>query len=106
MTCACANGPSSGSCCKNNNANGKSGQAVALPKAKIGQAKKNASQQVWAVETAQQPSEEETPHHILGDAQPLANMCAADGREGHQCCKDLESEMERHLISPEIVRDV
>ena len=43
---------------------------------------------------------------ILGDVQPLAKKCGADERDGHQCCRDLKGEDERHLISPEIVRDV
>lgn len=43
---------------------------------------------------------------ILGDVQPLAKKCGADERDGHQCCRDLKGEDERHLTSPEIVRDV
>lgn len=47
---------------------------------------------------------EEQLQEILGDVQPLAKKCGM-GERG-TCCKDLKGEDERHLISPEIVRDV
>ncbi|OCF43187.1 membrane fraction protein [Kwoniella heveanensis CBS 569] len=42
---------------------------------------------------------------VLGDHEPLGSKCSAHA-SGGQCCKELKGDDERHLISPEIVRDV
>ncbi|WWC89110.1 uncharacterized protein L201_004028 [Kwoniella dendrophila CBS 6074] len=43
--------------------------------------------------------------NVLGDHEPLGSKCSAHA-SGGQCCKELKGDDERHLISPEIVRDV
>ncbi|WWD17084.1 vacuolar iron transporter 1.1 [Kwoniella shandongensis] len=68
---------------------------------------------VWTVDSTvpsqsqsqSQGSREQQLIEVLGDDQPLGSKCSAH-ESGGQCCKDLKGEDERHLISPEIVRDV
>ena len=61
---------------------------------------------VWTIDNAIPPSQEQQLDGILGGGAPLSSKCAVHEREGGQCCKDLKGDDERHLISPEIVRDV
>lgn len=88
--------------------------AVPLPRPGGNSSSSESNGKVWSLHP--EPSRSASPHRhherdealqeILGDVQPLAKKCGADEREGHQCCKDLKGDDERHLISPEIVRDV
>lgn len=61
---------------------------------------------VWNVDNVLPPSRERQLEEILEGAQPLTTKCAVNDRAGAQCCKDLKGDDERHLISPEIVRDM
>ncbi|ORX35687.1 VIT family-domain-containing protein [Kockovaella imperatae] len=45
---------------------------------------------------------------LMAAEQPLGSKCGVheDGEERGTCCKELKGEDERHLVAPEIVRDV
>jgi hypothetical protein len=67
----------------------------------------------WTPVWTFQPSEpvpiaarEQQLSSILGDAGPLSEKCEVTERPGQPCCKDLKGEDERHLLSPEVVRDM
>lgn len=49
---------------------------------------------VWPIEASATP-----------DATPLAAKCARDSRTDGVCCKELKND-DRHLIDPDVVRDV
>lgn len=101
MSC-CGNNPNG--CCKDNKnaafSGSTSGTAVALPKKNDNQPK----QSVWAVEAPNSQTRQQQLEGILSDEQPLGSKCGVQQRG--TCCKDLKDDDERHLISPEIVRDV
>ena len=101
MSC-CVNNPNG--CCKDNknaaSSGSTSGTAVALPKKNDNQPK----QSVWAVEAPNSQTRQQQLEGILSDEQPLGSKCGVQQRG--TCCKDLKDDDERHLISPEIVRDV
>lgn len=122
--CSCGSEAASSSADKSTSVGVSTGAAVPLPRTK-GSAKADSgeanstSNNVWTLRppsrgsttprsaSPSRPAErDEQLQGILGDVQPLARKCGADEREGHQCCKDLKGDDERHLISPEIVRDV
>jgi hypothetical protein len=67
---------------------------------------------VWALTASSPTPAARPPNHsnrsvllnsILKDDVPLRSKC---GAKNGTCCKDLKGDDERHLISPEIVRDV
>ncbi|WVO18342.1 hypothetical protein L204_106057 [Cryptococcus depauperatus] len=61
---------------------------------------------VWSVENSTSTATRtQQLQNVLGDTQPLGSKCGAH-ESGGQCCKDLKGDDERHLVSPEIVRDV
>ncbi|WVN91050.1 uncharacterized protein L203_106297 [Cryptococcus depauperatus CBS 7841] len=61
---------------------------------------------VWSVENSTSTATRtQQLQSVLGDTQPLGSKCGAH-ESGGQCCKDLKGDDERHLVSPEIVRDV
>ena len=86
-----------GSCCKTS----RPSISAAVPLPRSG---KPSTNKVWTL--ANPPSREEQLQSLLGSTEPLDHKCAASERAGGVCCKDLKGEDERHLISPEIVRDV
>ena len=108
--------PCNNCACGGQSASGSTSVPLALPK----KAGAGAADKVWSLATPSDASSarrspspsirgrerDEQLQDILGDVQPLAKKCGADERDGHQCCRDLKGEDERHLISPEIVRDV
>ena len=97
MSCC---GNNSNGCCKDNKASGSSsGPAVSLPKKD-----KSQKQNVWSVEAPDGKTRQQQLEGILSDEQPLTSKCGVQQRG--TCCKDLKDDDERHLISPEIVRDV
>lgn len=61
---------------------------------------------VWTVNNVLPPVRKQQSEGILGEVPPLQSRCAAHDREGDKCCKELKGDDERHLISPEIVRDM
>lgn len=64
---------------------------------------------VWTVQPSEplpRASREQQLSSILGDAGPLSEKCEVTERPGQPCCKDLKGEDERHLLSPEVVRDM
>ncbi len=61
---------------------------------------------VWTVNNVLPPVRKQQSEGILGEVPPLQSRCAAHDREGDKCCKELKGDDERHLISPEIVRDI
>ncbi|OXB37972.1 hypothetical protein LQV05_001421 [Cryptococcus neoformans] len=61
---------------------------------------------IWSVDNVAHPANRtQQLQDVLGDVQPLGSKCGAH-ESGGQCCKDLKGDDERHLVSPEIVRDV
>ncbi|OCF74345.1 membrane fraction protein [Kwoniella mangroviensis CBS 8886] len=61
---------------------------------------------VWTLDNAiPQTNRTQQLQDVLGDHEPLGSKCSAHA-SGGQCCKELKGDDERHLISPEIVRDV
>ncbi|WVO19338.1 uncharacterized protein IAS62_000617 [Cryptococcus decagattii] len=63
---------------------------------------------VWSIDNAahaHSANRTQQLQEVLGDVQPLGSKCGAH-ESGGQCCKELKGDDERHLISPEIVRDV
>ena len=102
MSCCGKNSNSAGGCCKTAASSSSSTTAVSLPK-KDGKPK----QTVWSVEAPEAPvprTRQQQLQGILSDEQPLGSKCGVQTRG--TCCKDLKDDDERHLISPEIVRDV
>ncbi|KAL7421813.1 Protein ccc1 [Cryptotrichosporon argae] len=103
----CCGGSGSGACCKNAGgataygASSSTGAAVALPKRGA-----NAGS-VWAVDNAGTDADRARQiEDLMAHEQPLGTKCGANHRNDGQCCKDLKGDDERHLISPEIVRDI
>ncbi|WVR06844.1 hypothetical protein IAU60_003880 [Kwoniella sp. DSM 27419] len=81
--------------------------AAAAPDADTGAQTKSYGS-VWTVENATPrllDTRTQQLHAVLGDHEPLGSKCSAHA-SGGQCCKELKGDDERHLISPEIVRDV
>lgn len=116
---ACCGGSKNGQCC-----GGKGQQSTSSSKSATGDAsvpllrgnKGNAGGanegygSVWTLDNPiSRPStptnRQQQLQDVLGDTQPLGSKCSAH-ESGGQCCKDLKGDDERHLISPEIVRDV
>ncbi|KAK8864608.1 hypothetical protein IAR55_001858 [Kwoniella newhampshirensis] len=128
---SCCGGKNPNGCCKNTpqpgvsyaaaaaagTGNGDGGAAVPLLRNKNKKDENKSYGAVWSVDQPQSQSQEQQQRRgsnairtqqlteVLGDAQPLGSKCSAH-ESGGQCCKDLKGEDERHLISPEIVRDV
>jgi hypothetical protein len=98
MSCC---GNNANGCCKTNAASSSSSTAVSLPKKGNGSAK---TQAVWSLEQPSAQTRQQQLAGILSDEQPLGSKCGV--HERGTCCKDLKDDDERHLISPEIVRDV
>ena len=61
---------------------------------------------VWRINSIEPQTREQQLYNILGDTAPLHTKCDIHARPSGQCCKDLKGDDERHLISPEIVRDM
>ncbi|EIW70564.1 membrane fraction protein [Tremella mesenterica] len=89
-SCPCGN---PGSCCKS---------VAPVPLHRSG-SKRTHVNSVWAI-TPQ--TREEQLQTLLGSEEPLDHKCGASQRADGKCCKDLKGDDERHLISPEVVRDV
>ncbi|ORY26178.1 VIT family-domain-containing protein [Naematelia encephala] len=95
----------SGKCCQRpeNQQSPPAPTSVALPSRST--PKPATTEPVWAVEPPAATRDAQL-ENILGDSEPLVSKCGADARANGQCCRDLKGEDERHLIPPEIVRDV
>ncbi|KAG0664374.1 hypothetical protein C6P46_001419 [Rhodotorula mucilaginosa] len=73
--------------------------AVALPKRQHRHDAESSSAPVWSLES--------TAGNGNGNAEvPLAAKCDLHNRERTVCCRDLKGDDERHLVDPDIVRDI
>ncbi|WWC70010.1 uncharacterized protein I206_103954 [Kwoniella pini CBS 10737] len=125
MSSSCCGGKGGAGCCKTNNksndasvplirgkknidANGQpTSYAAAAAASNTPNSGTNKSYgAVWTLDNAV-PASNRTQQleDVLGDHEPLGSKCSAHA-SGGQCCKELRGDDERHLISPEIVRDV
>ncbi|WVQ81784.1 hypothetical protein IAT38_003909 [Cryptococcus sp. DSM 104549] len=108
MSCC---GNNANGCCKNaatSSAPAETNASVPLLRGKKSGAENASSNYgaVWSVDNAvPKTTRTQQLQDVLGDLQPLGSKCGAH-ESGGQCCKDLKGDDERHLISPEIVRDV
>ncbi|CAD6570990.1 MAG: hypothetical protein TREMPRED_000087 [Tremellales sp. Tagirdzhanova-0007] len=100
MAIKCCGKP--GATCSNHPQNSSTCGAVPLPHT----SRPKPTATVWTINNALPPSRERQLEGILESSPPLSTKCAVHEREDGQCCKDLKGDDERHLISPEIVRDV
>ncbi|KAL1411627.1 Protein ccc1 [Vanrija albida] len=112
----CCGGNASGKCCGGaNRATGSSsgltpdsGAAVPLKRGA-----KASAEPVWGIErtasrtslNSQRESRRNQVEDLLAGDQPLGTKCGVAHGAG-QCCKELKGDDERHLIPPEIVRDI
>ncbi|ODO06219.1 membrane fraction protein [Cryptococcus wingfieldii CBS 7118] len=112
MSSCCGNNKNG--CCKGNNAQASASTDASVPLLrgnKTDQSGPNANASnygsVWSVNSSNTVTSDRAQQlqTVLGDPEPLGSKCSAH-ESGGQCCKDLKGEDERHLISPEIVRDV
>ncbi|WVW84256.1 hypothetical protein I302_106286 [Kwoniella bestiolae CBS 10118] len=124
MSSSCCGGKGGAGCCKDQ-PQSQNGAAVPLLRGKktaqqpgsyaavAATGTSNESQQnnksygaVWTLENnVPQGNRTQQLQDVLGDHEPLGSKCSAHA-SGGQCCKELKGDDERHLISPEIVRDV
>ncbi|WVQ67401.1 uncharacterized protein L199_005597 [Kwoniella botswanensis] len=125
MSSSCCGGKGGAGCCKDQpSAQNQNGAAVPLlrgnkktsqqPNSYAAVAAGNTSDNnnnksygaVWTLDNAvPQSNRTQQLQDVLGDHEPLGSKCSAHA-SGGQCCKELKGDDERHLISPEIVRDV
>ncbi|TYJ57757.1 hypothetical protein B9479_001611 [Cryptococcus floricola] len=112
MSSCCGNNKNG--CCKGTNAQASASTDASVPLLrgnKTNQPGPNANASnygsVWSVNSSNTVTSDRAQQlqTVLGDSEPLGSKCSAH-ESGGQCCKDLKGEDERHLISPEIVRDV
>ena len=114
VTMTCCDNPNG--CCKS--ASSSSPNSVPLPSKKHAPSDPsdpaskatNPSDPVWYLDnpTPAPATRRAQLDNLLATEQPLGSKCGVheDGEGRGTCCKDLKGEDERHLISPEIVRDV
>ncbi|KGB78702.2 membrane fraction protein [Cryptococcus deuterogattii R265] len=111
---SCCGGNNSNGCCKSKLQQAPSAAVPLLRGNKSSNADSSSSSSngasygaVWSIDNAAHAHSDRTQQlqEVLGDVQPLGSKCGAH-ESGGQCCKELKGDDERHLISPEIVRDV
>ncbi|KIR59657.1 membrane fraction protein, partial [Cryptococcus bacillisporus CA1873] len=112
---SCCGGNNSNGCCKSKPQQAPSAAVPLLRGNKSFNADSSSSSNngasygaVWSIDNAahaHSANRTQQLQEVLGDVQPLGSKCGAH-ESGGQCCKELKGDDERHLISPEIVRDV
>ncbi|TXT07211.1 hypothetical protein VHUM_03381 [Vanrija humicola] len=113
----CCGGNASGKCCGGaNRATGSSASTLtpasgaAVP---LKRGAKASAEPVWGIErtasrtslNSQRETRRSQVEDLLAGDQPLGTKCGVAHGAG-QCCKELKGDDERHLIPPEIVRDI
>jgi hypothetical protein len=109
MAAGCGACSSGAGCCKNKPSSSapSAETSVLLPRRKSQPASYGAAEPIWSITNPTPRVERQRQiEGIMSAEDPLDAKCGADERLGGQCCKDLKGEDERHLISPEIVRDM
>ncbi|WOO80671.1 Vacuolar iron transporter cccA [Vanrija pseudolonga] len=112
----CCGGNASGKCC--GGANRATGSSSSLTPASgaavpLKRGNKASAEPVWGIErtasrtslNSQRESRRTQVEDLLAGDQPLGTKCGVAHGAG-QCCKELKGDDERHLIPPEIVRDI
>ncbi|KIR54013.1 membrane fraction protein [Cryptococcus gattii Ru294] len=112
---SCCGGNNSNGCCKSKVQQAPTAAVPLLRGSKSSNADSSSSSNngasygaVWSIDNAahaHSANRTQQLQEVLGDVQPLGSKCGAH-ESGGQCCKELKGDDERHLISPEIVRDV
>ncbi|WVQ73921.1 hypothetical protein IAR50_003502 [Cryptococcus sp. DSM 104548] len=112
MSSCCGNSKNASCSCKGSNAQASTSADASVPllrgnKTNQPGANGNNYGSVWSVSSSNTATSDRAQQlqTVLGDSEPLGSKCSAH-ESGGQCCKDLKGDDERHLISPEIVRDV